>query len=152
MDASKITVCKQDMTVVRQEQLGLSPFGFLSKLFQEELEQRVRQQAGLGYGPVPLTLLEEEDGEEQTPPAQPLEVQLQLDIHLDAPKSADKKQPEKKPPARERFGASEIVLGTGFDSIRSPVFGTIMGLHRKGVMFHDETRKPPGSLFEPGTP
>ena len=34
MDASKITVCKQDMTVVRQEQLGLSPFGFLSKLFQ----------------------------------------------------------------------------------------------------------------------
>ena len=100
MDASKITVCKQDMTVVRQEQLGLSPFGFLSKLFQEELEQRVRQQAGLGYGPVPLTLLEEEDGEEQTPPAQPLEVQLQLDIHLDAPKSADKKQPEKKPPAK----------------------------------------------------
>ena len=99
-----MTLCKQDMAVMRQDRLGLSPFGLLSRLFQEELEQRVRQETG-GYAPIPLTLLEEEEPEEA---AQPLEVQVNLDVHVDAPKApADKRPAEKAAPKQDRRPAPE---------------------------------------------
>ena len=99
-----MTLCKQDMAVMRQDRLGLSPFGLLSRLFQEELEQRVRQETG-GYAPIPLTLLEEEEPEEA---AQPLEVQVNLDVHVDAPKApADKRPAEKAAPKQGRRPAPE---------------------------------------------
>ena len=37
MDASKIKVSREDMAVIKPEQLGLSLFGVLSSLFQQEL-------------------------------------------------------------------------------------------------------------------
>lgn len=81
------TVIKPDMAMLRQEQLGLSPFGLLSRLFQEELERRVQQNLG-AYAPVPLTLLEEPD---QEAAAQPVPVSLHLDVHVEAPKLREEK-------------------------------------------------------------
>ena len=60
MDASKIKVSREDMAVIKPEQLGLSPFGVLSSLFQQELEQRIRLETG-AYAPLPLTLREEDE-------------------------------------------------------------------------------------------
>ena len=81
------TVIKPDMAMLRQEQLGLSPFGLLSRLFQEELERRVQQNLG-AYAPVPMTLLEEPD---QETAAQPVPVSLHLDVHVEAPKLREEK-------------------------------------------------------------
>ena len=89
------TVIKPDMAMLRQEQLGLSPFGLLSRLFQEELERRVQQNLG-AYAPVPMTLLEEPD---QETAAQPVPVSLHLDVHVEAPKLREEKA--KTDPKRE---------------------------------------------------
>ena len=98
MDASKIKVSREDMAVIKPEQLGLSPFGVLSSLFQQELEQRIRLETG-AYAPLPLTLREED---EEPDAATPVEVELSVDIHMDAPKAAPaRKEPEKKSGVRE---------------------------------------------------
>ena len=98
MDASKIKVSREDMAVIKPEQLGLSPFGVLSSLFQQELEQRIRLETG-AYAPLPLTLREEDEEPDAAPP---VEVELSVDIHMDAPKAAPaRKEPEKKSGARE---------------------------------------------------
>ena len=94
-DMDSKTVIKPDMAVLRQEQLGLSPFGLLSRLFQEELERRVQQNLG-AYAPVPMTLLEEPD---QETAAQPVPVSLHLDVHVEAPKLREEKA--KTDPKRE---------------------------------------------------
>ena len=97
MDASKIKVSREDMAVIKPEQLGLSPFGVLSSLFQQELEQRIRLETG-AYAPLPLTLREDEEPDA----APPVEVELSVDIHMDAPKAAPaRKEPEKKSGVRE---------------------------------------------------
>ncbi len=98
MDASKIKVSREDMAVIKPEQLGLSPFGVLSSLFQQELEQRIRLETG-AYAPLPLTLREEDEEPDAAPP---VEVELSVDIHMDAPKAAPaRKEPEKKSGVRE---------------------------------------------------
>ena len=98
MDASKIKVSREDMAVIKPEQLGLSPFGVLSSLFQQELEQRIRLETG-AYAPLPLTLREEDEEPDAVPP---VEVELSVDIHMDAPKAAPaRKDPEKKSGVRE---------------------------------------------------
>ena len=96
------TVIKPDMAMLRQEQLGLSPFGLLSRLFQEELERRVQQNLG-AYAPVPLTLLEEPD---QEAAAQPVPVSLHLDVHVEAPKLREEK--DKTAPKREWDKPAEL--------------------------------------------
>ena len=88
--------------MLRQEQLGLSPFGLLSRLFQEELERRVQQNLG-AYAPVPLTLLEEPD---QEAAAQPVPVSLHLDVHVEAPKLREEK--DKTAPKREWDKPAEL--------------------------------------------
>ena len=86
------------MAVIKPEQLGLSPFGVLSSLFQQELEQRIRLETG-AYAPLPLTLREEDEEPDAAPP---VEVELSVDIHMDAPKAAPaRKEPEKKSGVRE---------------------------------------------------
>ncbi|OUQ37538.1 hypothetical protein [Faecalibacterium sp. An121] len=98
MDASKIKVSREDMAVIKPEQLGLSPFGVLSSLFQQELEQRIRLETG-AYAPLSLTLREEDEEPDAAPP---VEVELSVDIHMDAPKAAPaRKEPEKKSGVRE---------------------------------------------------
>ena len=96
------TVIKPDMAMLRQEQLGLSPFGLLSRLFQEELERRVQQNLG-AYAPIPLTLLEEPD---QEAAAQPVPVSLHLDVHVEAPKLREEK--DKTAPKREWDKPAEL--------------------------------------------
>ena len=88
--------------MLRQEQLGLSPFGLLSRLFQEELERRVQQNLG-AYAPIPLTLLEEPD---QEAAAQPVPVSLHLDVHVEAPKLREEK--DKTAPKREWDKPAEL--------------------------------------------
>ena len=61
-DVKDISVIRSDIAVVGQDRLGLSPFGMLSQVFNQEILQRSQLMAG-AYREVPLTLLEEEDGE-----------------------------------------------------------------------------------------
>ena len=73
-----IAITKPDMTVLGQDNVGLSPFGILSALFTREVIRRSQQQTG-PYSPLPLEFLEEEDGEE--PKTSP-ELTLKLDLEL----------------------------------------------------------------------
>ena len=101
MDASKIKVSREDMAVIKPEQLGLSPFGVLSSLFQQELEQRIRLETG-AYAPLPLTMRNMRTKPAGPDAAPPVEVELSVDIHMDAPKAAPaRKEPEKKSGVRE---------------------------------------------------
>ena len=98
MDA--MGVLKPDMAVVRQGPSGLSPFGLLSRLFEEELARRTQQRLG-GYNPLDLTLLEEAPAEEaESRP--PLQVNVNLDVRLDQPAKGEG-QPAVPNPAQVRL-------------------------------------------------
>ena len=95
-----IAVTKPDMRIERQE--SLSPFGFLNRVFAEELIRRNSQDIGY-YRPMRLAYLEEEAEEPKTSP----EIHFDLDVDLivnrllKAEKGRDeKKREEKKTPAQ----------------------------------------------------
>ncbi len=91
-DVKNISVTKPDMAVVGQERLGLSPFGMLSQLFQQEILRRAQLMSG-AYREVPLTLLEEQGTEEKPLAARPPELHLDVEVNVtvEAPEKKGKK-------------------------------------------------------------
>ncbi len=115
-----IAVTKPDMRIERQE--SLSPFGFLNRVFAEELIRRNSQDIGY-YRPMRLAYLEEAE-EPKTPP----EIHFDLDVDLivnrllKAEKGRDeKKGEEKKTPAQrilERVILREKEIRTAYPETR----------------------------------
>ena len=103
-DVKDISVIKPDMAVVGQDRLGLSPFGMLSQVFHQEVVRRSQLHLGF-YQPVPLALLEEEQGEEAAA-AKPAELHLQFEVNVkvEAPKekAKGKKEAQEKPAQKEQ--------------------------------------------------
>ncbi|MBR2716866.1 MAG: hypothetical protein IKD79_03920 [Oscillospiraceae bacterium] len=115
-----IAVTKPDIRIERQE--SLSPFGFLNRVFAEELIRRNSQDIGY-YRPMRLAYLEEAE-EPKTPP----EIHFDLDVDLivnrllKAEKGRDeKKREEKKTPAQrilERVILREKEIRTAYPETR----------------------------------
>lgn len=105
-DIKDISVARPDMAVVGQDRLGLSPFGMLSRVFNQEILQRSRLMAG-AYREVPLTLLEEEDGENvpaaSKPPELRLDVAVNVTVETPEEKKGDAAGQRTLPPAEKRI-------------------------------------------------
>ena len=77
-----IAITKRDMTVLRQDDTGLSPFGILSAWFTRGILLRHQHETGQ-YSPLPLLFLEEEDREEARSDPE-LTLKLDLEVILKA--------------------------------------------------------------------
>ncbi len=91
-----IAVTKPDMRIERQE--TLSPFGFLNRVFTEELIRRNHQSIGY-YRPLRLAYLEEETPEAAPNPPE-IHFDLDVDLIVNRLLRAEKAGHEKETPAR----------------------------------------------------
>ena len=99
-DIKEISVTRPDMAVVGQDRLGLSPFGMLSRVFNQEILQRSQLMTG-AYREVPLTLLEEEEEERVPSASKPPE------LHLDVAVNVTVEAPEEQEKELEALGKHE---------------------------------------------
>ena len=80
-DVKDIAVTRADTAVVGQERLGLSPFGMLSQLFNQQILQRTQLMAG-AYPHMPLALLDEGEGEARPAADKGDELHLEVEVNV----------------------------------------------------------------------
>lgn len=105
-DVRTISAAKTNMAVVGQDRLGLSPFGMLSQVFNQEIVRRSQLLSG-AYQAVPLTFLEEEEQEETSPAPQELHLDVSVNVTVEEPKDRKK---EEQPSASKPDAPTERIL------------------------------------------
>lgn len=126
------------MAVVGQDRLGLSPFGMLSRVFNQEILQRSQLMTG-AYREVPLTLLEEEEEERVPSASKPPELHLDVAVNVtvEAPEEQKKNNAgqETPPPAERRILERVRVLERELRQSRETTRRVILqaGPHRQAV-------------------
>lgn len=90
-DVKDIAVTRADTAVVGQERLGLSPFGMLSQLFNQQILQRTQLMAG-AYPHMPLALLDEGEGEARpaADKGDELHLEVEVNVTVEAPERGER--------------------------------------------------------------